>query len=138
MKRITVLLLAVLVGLSVTGCASSGVQTELSETVVEACDFYQKARPHVVAYRAWAVEHWDDQVEIAHGVAVPVIPAEQKELLRELDSYLPRLEKVGETVCAVAAGVRSTATRQVDWDRALAVTLKVATTALELKASGAF
>jgi len=140
---ITVLALTLILS---TACASGGTVSlppQLTDTMREACTFYQKSRPSIVAYRAWAQEHWNDQVTLPDGTVGPLIPADAKDLLLELDSYLPKLDNAGRLVCLVAEGglppsENTAVSGSVDWDRVLSTTMRVATIALELKAQGAF
>lgn len=143
MKRfILAALVAMAVALS-TGCASTGLPPQLTDTMSEACAFYQKARPAISQYREWARVHWNDTITAPDGSVVPIIPHEAKDLLLELDGYLPKLDDAGRLVCLVAEGVlpgneQAAVSGSVDWDRVLSTTMKVATLALELKAQGAF
>lgn len=143
MKRIILAtLIALAIGLS-TGCASVGLPPQLTDTMREACEFYQKSRPSIVAYRAWAEEHWNDQVTLPDGTVGSLIPHEAKDLLLELDGYLPKLDNAGRLVCLVSQGglpqgEHEAVSGSVDWDRVLSTTMRVATIALELKAQGAF
>ena len=145
MKRFSLAALVAITLLSslATGCASTSLPPQLTDTMREACQFYEKARPSIVAYRAWAEGHWNDQVTLPDGTVGPLIPADAKDLLLELDSYLPKLDNAGRLVCLVAAGSlppgeQSAVSGAVDWDRVLSTTMRVATLALELKAGGAF
>lgn len=140
MKKLLSFTLVALLSIAALACASgAGVPAQLSETVTEACTFYQKVKPLVLEYREWATQNWNAEITLPDGQRVPVIPADQKELLRELDSYLPKLDTAGQQICLVAEASdlrRAAKSAAVDWDRVLSVTLKVATTAAQLKAEG--
>jgi len=136
-KTLSVLFLVVALMLT-TACASTGPPAEVGETLAAACDFYTDARPNVVAYRTWAIAHWDDQVTLEDGTATPLIPDRQKTLLLDLDEHLPKLDEVGRTICRfrdVAAMAR--ASPGFDWSLFITTTLRFATVAAQLRADGA-
>lgn len=136
MKRLLIWAMVMLLALATMACTSTRSSLELTATITEACAFYQKARPHIVAYAEWAKANWDVKIT-RDGTAVDLITPEQKTLLRELSGYLPKLDKAGDTICLLAGhNASSRDSPAVDWDRVLAVTLKVATTAVQLKAQG--
>lgn len=142
MKRVITALVAVLVVFAFS-CASwrgSPVVTELTETIHEACDFYEDARPVVLEYRQWAKDNWDVTVVTDDGQTIPLISPRQKKLLAELDTYLPKLDGFGSDVCLASetiATARASPPR-VNWDNVLSTLMKVASTAIQLKADGAF
>lgn len=143
MKRMILAALLALALLSSLGCGSMSLPPQLTDTMREACEFYQKSRPPIVQYRAWAEEHWNDQVTLPDGSVGSLIPAEAKDLLLELDAYLPKLDSAGRLVCLVSQGglppgEHAAVSGAVDWDRVLSTTMRVAAIALELKAQGAF
>lgn len=143
MKRLLLVwAMVMLVALATVACTSSRSSpnsnlTELTETITEACGFYQKAKPHIVAYSEWAKANWEVTVTLPDGTTVDLITPEQKALLAELNVYLPKLDEAGGTICLLAGhNASSRDSPAVNWDRVLAVTLKVATTAIQLKAEG--
>lgn len=150
-SRLLVALIAI-ISLVPMACASVPIETigsafALHDTAEQACAFYRKAKPSVVAYREWAKAHWNDTLTQPDGQTVALLNDDQKTLLLELDAYLPKLDKAGTQICHYVDSIeepvrarppRRTAASNVDWDRVLSVTLKVATTAVQLKAEGAF
>lgn len=128
------IILALIAALCIS-CAStnSTVITQIPKTVKEACDFYQKTKPIIVRYVQWAVNHWDE------------LSPEQQGLLRELHTYLAVLDGLGIDVCAISdaldaiqSGKKIVTKGNVDWDAVLSTLLKIAGTAAQMKAQGAF
>jgi len=138
-RIVSILVLAV----TLSGCGTGmNLPPQLKDTMAQACEFYQKAKPSIVAYRNWAHEHWNDLVTMPDGSTGPLIPHEAKAILTELDSYLPALDNAGQLVCLVASDSglpqpeQQSIGRSIDWDRVLSVTIKAATLAVQLKAQG--
>ena len=134
MKRILSLLFVVLLASLVIGCGS--MPRDLTNTINEACAFYQESKPAITAYVQWAQDHWDDEITLPDGRVVALIPDDQKALLLEIYAYLPKLDAAGQTICAVAYPSDLVKPGHVDWDRVLSVTLKVAGAAAKLHAQG--
>ena len=156
-----ILSVALLAVVLITGCASTTIPMQASAR--EACEFYREVRPSIISYRAWAAQNWDAVVYVPLDPhrspvvlpadqfkalvrpneasdplplrAIAVISDEQKKLLLQIDAKLPQLEHAGVALCTVAYTANS---REIDWDEVLAVTIKVASTAAQLKAQGAF
>jgi hypothetical protein len=132
MRIVTLALMAALC-LSCASAPQPSVITSIPQTIKEACDFYTKVKPQVVAYVQWAAANWSK------------IPDDQKVLLLDLKAALPKLDSVGVNVCAISdalsaieEGKKIRTPAGVDWDAVLSTVLKVAATAAQLKAQGAF
>ncbi len=134
------------------GCASTyakpaAIAKSLPQTIDQACKFAKETRPQVIEYRNWAITNWDGKVP---GTDVPIIPDIQKQLLLKLNAHLDELDKLGVDVCAIDAVLKAAAEgkgvagdlagglKSINWDKVLSAVLKVATTAAQLKAQGAF
>lgn len=140
------LIVLIAIAMFATGCAtgSAAKVTQLPKTIDAACEFYRDGKPAVVQYVDWAKTNWD----ATNADGSPVIGAEQKELLSKLYSYLPKLDAIGGDICHIADALKAAesggkfsigaALKSVDVDDVLAVAMKVATTAAQLKAKGVF
>lgn len=109
------------------------VITQIPKTVGEACDFYRNTKPMVVAYVQYRSANWETTPEV------------EKALLLQLRDQLPMLDELGQDVCAISdalsaieEGRQIVTGGNVDWDSVLSTVLKVASTAAQLKAQGAF
>lgn len=129
MKRLVSLsMLLIMVLLTSIGCASTKDSiSEVVEPLGEVCEIYEVLRPQVVAWKAWAIEHRDQ------------LPAEQFELLVEINGYLPKLDQAGKDVCAVSNGldlIGASGARD-EWDKALSAVLRAASIFYDVRSGAA-
>lgn len=144
--RFTVIALLAIACFALGACATSSaaptITAQIPNTISEACSFYRTVKPQVVTYVQWASLNWERKVP---GTEHPVVPDLQKVLLLELKEALPKLDRLGADVCAlndalgaINEGKKIARGGSVDWDAVLSTVLKVASTAAQLKAQGAF
>lgn len=122
------LLASIQMGLLVFGCASSAIPVQLKDTIREACDLYQRAKPEILEWRQTAKDNWSD------------IPEDWKPILLKLDSYLPELDRAGQVICAASVAAANDVVfrsgSKVNWDDVLATVIKAASIAANLKSGG--
>jgi hypothetical protein len=123
------------------GCASSklAIPQQIPNAVHQTCDTYTKLKPQIIQAREFAKAHWDQ------------IPPEAQQVLKEIDGYLPQLDKIGLDICAASEALKllelnqNPSTRSalvkslgnVDWDQALTLVMKAANAYVTLKQTGA-
>lgn len=124
----------------VAGCASGQkgtgvIPVQLRQTAKEACAAYNTLKPKVIELRTYAAANWNS------------LPPNVQATLKEIDSYLPQLDKAGQDVCLAAdilAQLDSTSNAQgksalksaldsIDWGQTLSTVMKVATLYIEAK-----
>lgn len=142
-NRVFSMLLLVVALVGLPACASTGpplnVGEQLTNTIAATCEFYREARPTVVEYREWAVLNWDTKLVLPDGSEVALVPERLKPRLKKLDEYLPKLDASGQVFCDARDGISAArASPGFDFDDAISIVLKVATTAIQLKQSGVF
>jgi hypothetical protein len=138
MKFILVALVCLIVGGVLGGCASAGksIPQQIPDALTEACNVYTKAKPLVIQARDYAKAHWNEKVP---GSDKDLIPADVKQVLQELDTYLPELDKAGLALCAASEGLNAFTAApgsKVDWNQVLTVVLKGAALAIDMKSKG--
>jgi hypothetical protein len=126
MKRwIGFAVLSLLVCLTLTQCAAtSNITKELPQTLQSSCRVYGQAKPQVMEFRQWAIDHWDK------------IPADVRDKLQRLDAFLPELDRAGTLICAAAAILPGETPAKVDWDKLLSTVIRGAGMVLDAKAHG--
>ncbi len=129
--KITALILVIVVSM-VFGysCKSAaGIPEQLPQTMRQACDLYTRAKPDVIAMRAWVVAHPDQ------------VPADLKPALERIDQFLPELDAAGKTICAASAALDTLTisgnAQKVNWDQVLSAVLRAVSFAVQLKQQGA-
>ena len=138
MKFILVALVCLILGGVAGGCATAGksLPKQIPDALNAACDVYSKAKPEVIKARDFAKAHWNDKVP---GSDKDLIPPDVKQILQQLDTYLPELDKAGLALCAASEGLNAFSAApgsKVDWNEVLTVVLKGASIALDMKAKG--
>ena len=140
MKPILMIILYLLIGGVLGGCATTGksLPKQIPDALNAACDLYTKAKPEVLKAREYAKAHWNDKVP---GSDQDLIPAEVKKTLLEFDAILPKLDAAGLAICSAAEGINAfqnigATGGKVDWNEVLTVVLKGASIALDMKSKG--
>ena len=123
---IVLVVLALILGLALGGCRSLSLPTQIPATMKAACDLYTTAKPDVIKAREYAKQHWSQ------------IPEDVKPILKQLDTYLPELDKAGQTICAASTSLEHfDGKTKVNWDDVLSTVIRAVGFAVELKQRGA-
>lgn len=135
---ITILAVTFLMGCATTAGGKLSIPQQIPQAVHQACDTYNQVKPEIVKARTFAVANWDK------------IPPEAQQVLKQIDTYLPQLDKLGTDICAASAALnllesnQNASTRSqllkviggVDWNEALTLVMKAAGDYVTLKQSG--
>ena len=115
-----VILSLILTAVLVSGCASSGVTSEVLEQADELCGIYRELREPIVIARDGAIDYWDH------------FTPEQQKALKDIDAKLADLDKYGKLACAVAEGTG----QSVDWNAVKATMWDAIKLVVDLQAKG--